>query len=151
MLRDRAIYAAAFSFLCAGIRDATYAVDVRLEWLRIMVMTVALPGFLLIATWSFRRHAELWITLFSAGTGLCAEWIAVLILWRQRPPSAALGWWVPLVGAGLVIMVLGVSFSLVLVVRNKYRPKYPAGKCAKCGYELRGLPLQRCPECGNSW
>ena len=33
--------------------------------------------------------------------------------------------------------------------RNRFRPIFPPGHCAKCGYNLRGLPEPRCPECGT--
>lgn len=29
------------------------------------------------------------------------------------------------------------------------RPKWPAGQCSGCGYDLRGNTLGRCPECGR--
>lgn len=32
-------------------------------------------------------------------------------------------------------------------LRNTRWPVYPPGHCAKCGYDLRGLPVPRCPEC----
>jgi hypothetical protein len=36
----------------------------------------------------------------------------------------------------------------VVWLRRKYRPVFPVGHCARCGYDLSGLPLPRCPECG---
>jgi hypothetical protein len=30
------------------------------------------------------------------------------------------------------------------------RPRaYPPGRCRRCGYDLRGLPNEGCPECGH--
>lgn len=29
--------------------------------------------------------------------------------------------------------------------------RYPPGHCHKCGYNLRGLPKPRCPECGTDF
>jgi len=37
----------------------------------------------------------------------------------------------------------------IVFIRNRYWPDYGPGKCAKCGYDLRGLPTPRCPECGR--
>jgi len=34
-------------------------------------------------------------------------------------------------------------------VRNRYWPVYEPGYCGACGYNLRGLPEPRCPECGT--
>lgn len=39
----------------------------------------------------------------------------------------------------------------VVWFRNRYRPLYPAGHCRQCGYNLRGLPVPRCSECGKSF
>lgn len=39
--------------------------------------------------------------------------------------------------------------SIAVYVRNTYWPVYPEGRCAVCGYDLRGLPAPRCPECGT--
>ncbi len=39
--------------------------------------------------------------------------------------------------------------SLAVMVRRRLWPIYPLEQCAKCGYDLRGLPEPRCPECGE--
>ena len=38
--------------------------------------------------------------------------------------------------------------SAVVLVRNRLWPVYALHQCAHCGYDLRGLPEPRCPECG---
>lgn len=38
--------------------------------------------------------------------------------------------------------------AMVVWVRRQYKPIYPSGHCQRCGYDLTGLPLPRCPECG---
>ncbi len=50
---------------------------------------------------------------------------------------------------------LRVSFWIIFVMalvlpvcRIRFRRRYPPGRCAKCGYDLRATP-ERCPECGE--
>lgn len=47
-------------------------------------------------------------------------------------------------------IVLLIPFMIVLA-SVKARPGTPAppGICVRCGYDLRGLPEPRCPECGT--
>ena len=45
--------------------------------------------------------------------------------------------------AGGIAVVTGVGFLLL------YR-RTPPRCCAECGYDLRGLPAARCPECGRT-
>jgi len=54
-------------------------------------------------------------------------------------------------GGTLLYFAVGPSLLLWLVVfiRNRIWPVYALHQCAKCGYDLRGLPELRCPECGT--
>ena len=55
-------------------------------------------------------------------------------------------------------VLLGIAAS-VLLLRRSRRQRYAELKerekierrCARCGYDLRGLELPRCPECGTLW
>jgi len=40
---------------------------------------------------------------------------------------------------------------VVVLLRKRYWPVYAPGQCVRCGYDLRGLPNPRCPECGTSF
>lgn len=51
-----------------------------------------------------------------------------------------IAWWVFL-GA-----VLGAFYH---PIRKRRRARRRLGCCGKCGYDLRGLPEPRCPECGT--
>ena len=73
-----------------------------------------------------------------------------LTFFPQRPPLFTL------LGGILMHFILfwGVPCLLlctVVFVRLRYWPMYAPGHCRACGYDLRGLPNQRCPECGTSF
>ncbi len=40
-------------------------------------------------------------------------------------------------------------FAAVVYLRNRWWPESRPGHCLVCGYDLRGLPEPRCPECGT--
>ncbi len=48
----------------------------------------------------------------------------------------------------VLVLVVGVYLFLDgrWVIRRCMRGT--AGRCARCGYDLRGLTIERCPECG---
>ncbi len=51
-----------------------------------------------------------------------------------------------------IVVGWGLPFAmivLVIVLRRKYAPVFAPGHCRRCGYDLKGLPQPRCPECGT--
>ena len=63
---------------------------------------------------------------------------------------------------GILCPVLGILLGIaasVLLLRRSRRQRCAERKkreeierrCARCGYDLRGLELPRCPECGTLW
>ncbi len=65
---------------------------------------------------------------------------------------------VTMAGGQFLLMYVGIFFSLwaipsmllcaVVFLHNRHWPVHSQGHCANCGYDLRGLPVPRCPECG---
>jgi hypothetical protein len=52
----------------------------------------------------------------------------------------------------VIWLAIGVVWLLCSVIAFigglRWNPRRDRGKCRKCGYDLRGLPEARCPECG---
>jgi hypothetical protein len=61
----------------------------------------------------------------------------------------------------LVLALGGTFFSVVfLMIVREFRAtakryqrarRLAAGRCPRCGYDIRNLPEPRCPECGETW
>jgi hypothetical protein len=62
--------------------------------------------------------------------------------------------WVLSVTAGGTILSLAFVYgvmTLVVFARRRLWPVYRNGYCRRCGYDLRGLTEERCPECGTAF
>ena len=69
-------------------------------------------------------------------------------------------YWIPLwqpqgSGGSFVSIPIWMPFALVALPTTLLwwldRRRYPRGHCQRCGYDLRGLPEPRCPECGTTF
>lgn len=69
---------------------------------------------------------------------------------------------VPRTGGDWLILTLGGSFfsTVFLMIIREFRAmakrdrrarQLAAGRCPRCGYDIRHLPEPRCPECGETW
>lgn len=56
--------------------------------------------------------------------------------------------WAPLLLALTGLLTLA-GFATLVVQRRALRNRLRAGRCANCGYDLRGINTKTCPECGN--
>ena len=84
--------------------------------------------------------------LLCVGTG-------VLVLASTTAPSVEFH---PCAMAGICAFLIGYPvvgvlsvIALVLSIQGGRERTGKAGCCAKCGYDLQGLPEPRCPECGT--
>lgn len=64
--------------------------------------------------------------------------------------ARSLAWAVPIFGAALEPL-RRASLDPEERERRRRRRALAAGKCPGCGYEIRGLPKRRCPECNETW
>jgi hypothetical protein len=71
---------------------------------------------------------------------------------RARPLYKGAGWSetrrVLIVPYGLLIALAGAAPLVRLAARAWRRLRRSQGRCAACGYDLRGTPSGGCPECG---
>lgn len=76
--------------------------------------------------------------------------VALFDLRIAYPATTRLGALVMLLLGALAAWIVMTAFLCGIVfLRRRYWPFVPPGHCAKCGYDLRGLPEPRCPECGR--
>ncbi len=93
-------------------------------------------------------------TCRSCGTVLQTDW-----RWQTVSQLAFI---IPATGAGVWVLIATQSYLLygaaivpfflfnmfVYPYITRYARFFPAGLCRSCGYNLRGVPSTRCPECG---
>ena len=98
---------------------------------------------LLLAPASILPALLLWsvLTVFNVVNEPFFELLAGKPTWIDSPPIRTFGswWWVPVLGAWLCWLYANSIARLVAMI---------ARSCEKCGYDLRGNPLDGCPECG---
>jgi hypothetical protein len=56
--------------------------------------------------------------------------------------------WVVVVAMLPLWLAVGALFGLAMYAVLRSMPRFKAGYCRNCGYNLRGLPSDVCPECG---
>jgi len=110
-------------------------------------------GGLGLLCWPLRAYKRVaCIALFGflgAASVLLAELIA---FYRRFPVISSRNDLLYVVGPWIIGWLIPVAvLSGIVFLRNRYRPVYPSGHCAKCGYNLHGLTEPRCPECGKSF
>lgn len=58
-------------------------------------------------------------------------------------------WALALIWCGVPCTTVGVAIGAAVCVTRFARRPPQSGRCAVCGYDIRLLPTNRCPECGN--
>jgi hypothetical protein len=105
-------------------------------------------GFCLIGEWT-DRYRKLYRFLL-AGTLLeLAITIPIDVAVRRRTKCYCDEgtFWALCVGIGSMLWILGPGIVLLFLARRMQR-REKFGYCRHCGYDLRMLPSNRCPECG---
>ncbi len=55
-----------------------------------------------------------------------------------------------IVSLGIAVVTFG-TLCIIRRIQQVFYPVYPHGHCQKCGYNLRGLVKNRCPECAEEF
>jgi hypothetical protein len=114
-------------------------------------VVVALWGVyvLCLALFCAKRHQ---LVILGAGVALCplALLIGLVIKVRGFVGPAVL---FALASAGLLLIALQAARLAERLVNPDRWARYrlARGLCPVCGYDIRGLPHCRCPECGTMW
>jgi len=110
---------------------------------------LGLPVSLMLLSWPFTKYSRALLLSGTAAIGLGLS-TAVLQNFERFPrprnqtnPLAICAW---VVEAFLYLSVVQLA---VVWTRRQFWPRYGPGRCAHCGYRLRGLGTPRCPECGK--
>jgi hypothetical protein len=85
--------------------------------------------------------------LLMVGLLFGASWILRNVGGERVHPLAALLGLPVLIAVGVVIL-LAVALSAGAVRRRRYLDRERRGLCSRCGYDLRGVRHDCCPECG---
>jgi len=133
--------------LIAGSAYATYGARIVTDLFFVYLFLLLPLGFLLLGYSATRRlHRCVLVLAFLATAGLTFKLMGAVS--SSSEPGSAIQWYGSIYGPWLV----GVGFVVVLVRGLVFVPRRSErGLCRGCGYDLRGLPEPRCPECGKSF
>lgn len=118
------------------------------------LVAAAAVVLVLVARWTLRRSrvlcAAYLLTCLLCSIGGACYWVI------RDDPSASFAFYSPDdwgdVGRTVycaAVAVLWASLAWATGLRLKKRREPPADACKRCGYLLRGLTSNRCPECGT--
>lgn len=108
---------------------------------------------LVAVSWPLRSYRDTAIATLAACVGNTAVNLACLVMYLPGTPGTQGRTWfvqisLAMTAVVLIWSVIGALACCAVRVRNRYLPLRTPGYCVQCGYNLRGLPLPRCPECG---
>ena len=84
------------------------------------------------------------VTVIAAGAVLTVAAYVALRLALGLPAAAGAAW-----AGGIVIATLLGLLGQSRLHLDRLRRRHEAGRCVRCGYDLRGNPATHCPECGT--
>ena len=103
---------------------------------------------LVLASWPLRRYRTVVGVTFVGWCGHAAVTIPNILKYFPHVPLRVLAV-AMLYDFGLFAALPCGLLCAAVWLRGRYQPIYPPGRCAVCGYDLRGLDRARCPECGT--
>lgn len=85
-------------------------------------------------------------TLGTLLSGVLGAGVTVALIWWYWPTSPPFWLLLTLTMGGALLMTIPAGRRIVRFTRIRMRRQ--AGRCLRCGYDLRASP-DRCPECGR--
>lgn len=145
--RTKCCFVLCFAVACTLVRELFMTADLYV--FATFWMCLVFPLGVLATSWPFLSAKHTTVVCLHAFIGLVAT--GPIASWLFHGNWSDMLWWCLYAGhAAVFSVVLGLLSLLLVVIRHRYWPVYPAGCCRNCGYDLRGLSEQRCPECGTS-
>lgn len=129
------------------IRDVLFA---EANWaMRLVLGLLVWPTATCALCFPLTSYGRTLVLSLVAGVAFCVSAMAMQYRqWRFQAPFF-LSWWGTALVVILACLFMGGIGLLSVYLRRRYRPIRTPGECNRCGYDLRGLPEARCPECGT--
>ena len=135
-----------------------------------LLVAMSMLGSLMVASGMIlsevtNSHAALMRVLIAAITGLILAPMVIATMWRKPLMLAVVPIFLPPAVAGLICLwefepdygyfklavpLIFVCCLVTAIVLPQTAREHDPNKCQACGYDLRGSPSLRCPECGSN-
>ena len=114
-------------------------------------MVAGLPAVLIMLSWPLLSYGRGSLVSAAAALGVGLSTAVLQNFESFRRPRNQTSALAICIGIFEVFLYFLIIQSAVIWTRRRFWPFYGLGRCANCGYQLRGLENPRCPECGHAF